>query len=101
MPEEQKKKNTLTVKNPLYAEQKPKKIMKPREQLWKEPEFSMMEGSVVLYNFSDKGGLTRIHEVDMKMGRKYLVSKNGNMMFTRSKNKKIFSITSFDYLEKK
>ena len=35
------------------------------------------------------------------MGKKFKVSRNGNMMLTRSKNKKIFSVTNFDYMDKR
>lgn len=104
MSEEEKQKHTMDIKNPLYAENRPKKVMKSRDKLIKEikeQDFSMVEGSLVLYNVNDKGGLTRVAETDLKMGRKFKESQNGNMMLTRSKNKKIFSVANFDYLDDK
>jgi hypothetical protein len=32
----------------------------------------------------------------MKMGRKFIPAGNGNMVLTRSKDKKIISVTNFD-----
>lgn len=40
--------------------------------------------------------MQRVHEVSVKMGRKFFPSKNGNMMLTRSRDKKLISLVSFD-----
>ena len=60
MSEEQKKKNTMNVSNPKYAEMKLRNARNEKKQVEKEPEYSMIEGKVVLYQVSDKGGLTRV-----------------------------------------
>lgn len=56
----------------------------------------MVEGVIALYKVSATGGMQRTSQVDMNMGRKFLQTGKGNMVLTRSKDKKIVSVTNFD-----
>jgi hypothetical protein len=56
----------------------------------------MVEAILALYKITPTGGMQRSNQVDVRMGRKFFPSKNGNMMLTRSKDKKIISLTNFD-----
>jgi hypothetical protein len=56
----------------------------------------MVEAILALYKITPTGGMQRSNQVDAKIGRKFFPSKNGNMMLTRSKDKKIISLTNFD-----
>jgi hypothetical protein len=60
----------------------------------------MIQGILALYKIDPNGRMQRYYEIDMNMGRKYFPSSNGNMQLTRSKDKKIFSITNFDKHDK-
>lgn len=60
----------------------------------------MIEGILALYTISKDGGLSRVTEVDIKMGRKFTPIKNGNMTLTRSKDKKLISLVNFDLANK-
>ena len=70
------------------------------KDIFKDEEYTMIEGILALYKISKDGGLTRISEIDIKMGRKYKEPKNGNMMLTRSKDKKLISLVNFDISDK-
>lgn len=56
----------------------------------------MVEAILALYKVTPLGGMQRSNQVDVKMGRKFFVSENGNMVLTRSKDKKVVSLTNFD-----
>ena len=56
----------------------------------------MVEAILALYKITPLGGMQRSNQVDVKMGRKFFQSKTGNMILTRSKDKKIISLTNFD-----
>ena len=56
----------------------------------------MVEAILALYKITALGGMQRNNQVEVKMGRKFFQSKNGNMVMTRSKDKKIISLTNFD-----
>ena len=70
------------------------------KNIFKDDEYTMIEGILALYKISKDGGLKRISEIDIKMGRKYQKPKNGNMMLTRSKDKKLISLVNFDLSDK-
>jgi len=40
--------------------------------------------------------MQRVHEVNIKMGRKFFPSKDGNMTLTRSRDKSLISLLNFD-----
>jgi hypothetical protein len=56
----------------------------------------MIEGIIALYKISPMGGMQRGIQTDIEMGRKFFPSQNGNMVLTRSKDKKVISLTNFD-----
>jgi hypothetical protein len=56
----------------------------------------MVEAVIALYKVTPLGGMQRNNQVDVKMGRKFFSSENGNMVLTRSKDKKVVSLTNFD-----
>lgn len=56
----------------------------------------MVEGVLVLYKINPTGGMQRHSQVDLNMGRKFFHSCSGNMQLTRSKDKKIISLTNLD-----
>lgn len=60
----------------------------------------MIEGIIGLYKVTPFGKLEKYSEVDLNMGRKFFPSQNGNMVLTRSKDKKIVSLTNFDKNDK-
>jgi hypothetical protein len=62
----------------------------------KKKDMQMIEGIMVLYKVTPMGGLQRNIQTDVNMGRKFFKSENGNMVLTRSKDKKILSLTNFD-----
>ena len=53
-------------------------------------------GIICLYKVTSNGGLKKTNEVNIKMGRYYIPSKDGNMTLTRSYDKKWISLTKFD-----
>ena len=59
-------------------------------------ETTMVQPIIALYKVTSLGGLQRTNQTDVKMGRKFFPSLNGNMMLTRSKDKKVVSLTNFD-----
>ena len=59
-------------------------------------EDQMVEGVIALYKVSPTGGMQRTSQVDLNMGKKFLPTGKGNMVLTRSKDKKIVSVTNFD-----
>lgn len=57
----------------------------------------MIEGIIALYKVSSKGTLQRLMQDSIVMDRrKFFPSQKGNMVLTRSKDKKIISLTNFD-----
>ena len=62
----------------------------------KKDDFKLLEGILALYRVTKTGGMQRIHEVELKMGRSFFPSKNGNMTLTRSRDKSWISLVNFD-----
>lgn len=62
----------------------------------KSREKPMVEAILAIYKVTALGGMQRSHQCNVKMGRKYFPAKNGNMMLTRSKDKKVISLVNFD-----
>ena len=60
----------------------------------------MIDGVLALYKVTPMGGMQRRGEVDLNMGRQYFPAKNGNMVLTRSKDKKLVSVTNFNKKDK-
>ena len=61
------------------------------------PDNSMMvEGVITTYKVSHNGAMQKTNEAPLNMGRKFMKAENGNMMLTRSADKKQISVTSFD-----
>jgi len=59
----------------------------------------MVEVVLALYKTNHKGKMQRIlqaAEADVKIGRKFFKSENGNMQLTRSTNKQLISLVNFD-----
>lgn len=56
----------------------------------------MVEAILAIYKVSQLGGMQRLTQQNVKMGRKYFTANNGNMKLTRSKDKKVISLTNFD-----
>jgi hypothetical protein len=99
MSDAEKKKNVLSLRNPSVAKKlAPDELISPLS--YRESDFTVIEGMLVLYGVNDRGGLRRITETELKMGRKFKESRNGNMMLTRSKNKKLISLVNFDLLDR-
>ena len=69
---------------------------KKKRRSSKKVNDQMIEGIVALYKVTSSGGLQRDVQDTVKMGRKFFPSKDGNMVLTRSKDKKIISLTNFD-----
>jgi hypothetical protein len=59
-------------------------------------EKPMVEAILAIYKVTATGGMQRSHQCNVKMGRKYFPAKNGNMVLTRSKDKKVISLVNFD-----
>ena len=62
----------------------------------RENYFTMIEGMLALYKIGEKGGMKRLNEIEIKMGRKFSGVKDGNMVLTRSKDKKLVSLANID-----
>lgn len=63
----------------------------------KKDDAQMIEGIIALYKVSSKGTLQRLMQDSIVMDRrKFFPSQKGNMVLTRSKDKKIISLTNFD-----
>ena len=62
----------------------------------KSQEKPMVEAILAIYKVTAVGGMQRSNQCNVKMGRKYFPAKNGNMMLTRSKDKKVISLVNFD-----
>lgn len=69
---------------------------KKKRRSSKKVNDQMIEGIVALYKVTSSGGLQRDVQDTVKMGRKFFPSNDGNMVLTRSKDKKIISLTNFD-----
>lgn len=48
-----------------------------------------------MYKVSNTGGMQRINEHPLHMGRAFVPSLHGNMQFTRSRDKRLISIANF------
>ena len=53
-------------------------------------------GIIALYKVTSSGGLKRMNEVNIQMGRNFFPSKDGNMTLTRSYDKRWISLVNFD-----
>jgi len=73
---------------------KMQKLIRGQTKGKEEPK--MVEAILALYKVTPLGGMQRSIQVDVKMGRKFFPSDNGNMVLTRSKDKKVISLTNFD-----
>ena len=73
---------------------KMQKLIRGQTKGKEEPK--MVEAILALYKVTPLGGMQRSIQVDVKMGRKFFSSENGNMVLTRSKDKKVISLTNFD-----
>ena len=69
---------------------------KKKRRSSKKSNDQMIEGIIALYKVTSGGGLQRNVQDTVRMGRKFFPSKDGNMVLTRSKDKKIISLTNFD-----
>lgn len=56
----------------------------------------LVQGIICLYKLTPEGSLMKQQEVDCRMGRKFIRPANGNMQLTRSKDRKVVSLTNFD-----
>ena len=57
----------------------------------------MIEGIICLYKVDAKGGMQRYSQATVNIpGRKFFKSEDGNMVLSRSKDKKLVSLTNFD-----
>jgi hypothetical protein len=61
-----------------------------------EQQDSYIQGFVMLYKVTAKGGMQQKNQVPINMGRNFFPSQNGNMMLTRSRDKRRISLTNFD-----
>jgi len=66
----------------------------------KKDDSKMVEAIIAFYKVTAIGGMQRINEVEVKMGRKFFPSQDGNMTLTRSKDKKIISLVNFNEKDK-
>ena len=66
----------------------------------KKDDSKMVEPIIAFYKVTAIGGMQRINEVEVKMGRKFFPSADGNMALTRSKDKKIISLVNFNEKDK-
>lgn len=73
---------------------KMQKLIRGQAKSKEEPK--MVEAILALYKVTPLGGMQRSNQVEVKMGRKFFTSENGNMVLTRSKDKKVVSLTNFD-----
>lgn len=56
----------------------------------------MVQGILCQYIVNPEGGIMKQMETDVKMGRKFMKPQGGNMSLTRSKDRKLISITNFE-----
>lgn len=66
----------------------------------KKDDSKMVEPIIAFYKVTAIGGMQRINEVEVKMGRKFFLSQDGNMTLTRSKDKKVISLVNFNEKDK-
>ena len=66
----------------------------------KKDDSKMVEPIIAFYKVTAIGGMQRVNEVEVKMGRKFFPSADGNMTLTRSKDKKIISLVNFNEKDK-
>ena len=51
---------------------------------------------MALYKVSKTGGMQRVHDVELKMGRRFFPSSSGNMTLTRSRDKTRIALVNFE-----
>lgn len=79
------------------VEKKGRRKKKPAQTTEEEEQQdSYIQGFVMLYKVTAKGGMQQKNQVPINMGRNFFPSKNGNMMLTRSRDKRRISLTNFD-----
>jgi hypothetical protein len=78
------------------ARSKEQKMALRGKQTANNGEKSMVEAILAIYKVTQLGGMQRSHQCNVKMGRKYFTANKGNMVLTRSKDKKVISLTNFD-----
>ena len=49
-----------------------------------------------MYKTNNKGGMQRVNQIETKMGRTFFKSENGNMVLTRSRDKRVVSLVNFN-----
>ena len=70
MSDNEKKKNILTNRNPaVVRKMSARPMLKPIT--YRESEFSMIEGMLVLYGLNENGGIKKICETELQMGRSF------------------------------
>lgn len=95
----------MTIDNRLLDDQFTADVSQERKQLLEEkaknkmprlPPDQMAQGILCLYTVNPEGGLMKRMETDVRMGRKFMKPKGGNMSLTRSKDRRLVSITNFE-----
>ena len=93
----------VTIDNRLVDDQFTADVSQERKQLLEEkakgarlPPDQMAQGILCLYTVNPEGGLMKRMETDVRMGRKFMKPKGGNMSLTRSKDRRLISITNFE-----
>lgn len=95
----------MTIDNKLLDDQFTSDVTQERKQLMEEkaknksmriPGDQMVQGILCLYTVNPEGGLMKRMETDVRMGRKFMKPKGGNMCLTRSKDRRLISITNFE-----
>ena len=61
-----------------------------------DEEKVMSQCLMATYKVNQSGGMRRVNEVDVQMGRKFFSSQDGNMSLTRSYDKKLISLANFE-----
>ena len=51
---------------------------------------------ICLYKVTPSGGMKRIDEVPIKMGRNFVPTSKGNMVLVRSYDKRLISLVNYD-----
>lgn len=95
----------MTIDNKLLEDQFTADVTQERKQMlednaknkaFREPPDQMLQGILCQYIVNPEGGIMKHMETDVKMGRKFMKPQGGNMSLTRSKDRKLVSITNFE-----
>lgn len=95
----------LTIDNKLLEDQFTADVNQERKQIleenaknktFRDPPQQMVQGILCQYVVNPEGGIMKQMETDVKMGRKFMKPQGGNMSLTRSKDRKLVSITNFE-----